>query len=239
MSEETKADGQVPLTPPPSFPSFPKDYRSFNSPERAYPRPMRQPLFDAEWLLPGKPCGKLNMFRTPVEGRFYYGDDHKGRSHTNLYQAGTILFPLEFSILGFNYATNEDISPEDHAKITSGLFTFTFSGRRPYADIPLIRMPSERRRRVVGDVIARIEKVEAALKAGDIKLCGDQYREDIAQLRKEIDEGKIYNFTIGKLALKIKPEETFGVEYTWDKPIEVSKPVMLYAFIEGLSWFPL
>jgi hypothetical protein len=229
MSEGLKglpADGQ----PPPNYPTGPGTAGL----DRAYLRPIRQPLFDAEWLLPGKPCDGISMFKAHLDDRFYYrADDHKTRNHTNMNLPGAICYPLQFSVLGFNYAVNEDVSPEDRAKITSGLFSFSCD-RRTYLDMPLIGMPSERRRKPVSEIISRIRRRQEGLEAKTIEISSEQYKVDIAQLHKEINDEALYDFTIDRATLKLKHDDSFGVQFSWDKPIEVSKPVLLYTSIVGL-----
>ena len=215
-------------------------YQGTNSLDRAYLRPLRQPLFDAEWLMPGAPLHAIDMFGRPTNSGFRCRPEiTKDKHFTNLNQAGMLDYPIEFHIYGFNYAMGEEVDPEDRAKVLSGSFDFTFCGRRSYLQCPLIGMPSERRRKPVSEIVARVVKLSGEIAEKTVDVSPKRCEKDRAALKKEIDDDLIFDFLVGDHKLQIKPSEAFGVQYTWPESIVVKKPVLLYAFIDGLMWVPL
>lgn len=202
-------------------------------------RPLKQPCYDSEWLTPGKQYSYLRLFGRWQGQTFMDRMASKDIVHTNMNEANMLSASLEFSVFGFNYALADDVSAEDKAKIKTGSFSFIFVGNRVYLTCPLIGMPTERQRKPVQEVLDRLVAIQTEIDQKKFAASAEQERKDREALKEEAANEQLHDFTIGKATLRIRPGEYFAVQYDWPEPIIVSKPVLLYAFIEGLMWTPM
>jgi hypothetical protein len=204
--------------------------------ETAILRPLRQPLFDSEFLPAGTKFEKIKLFERAVGQPMLFCAREKTNHHTNLNQRGQLCFPLEFSILGFNFFADEQFAEGCYNRLISeGLFTFTYSGGRSYLQIPLIRMPRHRTKVCAADLVYKIydENSKNVIKNPTT----EQFSE--FNKKREDEAPDKWAFNIGKSALRIRAGESFGVTLSWPYPIELKTSGFIYGFIDGLTWTPL
>ncbi len=207
--------------------------------DRAYLRPLQQPLFDSEYFVPQKGIKDLAFFCNPINKPYGHSDEVKTKHDTNLWQSKLLDYPIEFSILGFNAIIDSKTSQKDRDALLSNgaLFEFKFSGNRPYLSVPFDHVCS---RRPSGKSFSQII-AEESLKEDAGK--EDKEKEtQIDQVIKYFDKyrGSDYHkFNLGKSALKIKPGEEFSCSISWKKTPLVSKPVLIIAELIGLRWTPM
>jgi hypothetical protein len=203
--------------------------------DRFYLRPLQTPIWDSEIYNPEKPVLKLNFFERPVGQPMQCVDAEKTLNDTCLVQPRALVFPKEFSILGFKVLLERGISKEDEAAIiNTGVFRFRFSDRDPYPEIPL-----EMLARTIGPLDGPyerdvVEKINALMKDETIDWS------KIAPVRdalKEVLRYDIYHrFNLGRSAIRIKSDEVFSASIDWNKPPVVSKPVRIQVVLVGLFW---
>ena len=114
-----------------------------------------------------------------------------------------------------------------------------FGGNRVYLTCPLIGMPTERRRKPIKEILTQIRVRQKNLEDKVIDVRSGIVKAGLKELEDSRKAEEIYDFTIGGKALRMRSGESFAVQYDWPEPIIVSKPVLLYSFIEGLMWTPL
>jgi hypothetical protein len=110
--------------------------------DRAYLRPLQEPLYDTEVLDFTSPAQQLTYFQRPISQSTAALAITKTPAETNLNQSSMLDYPREFSILGFNIEFDSTIGIKSvAAAYRRAFFLFTFSGRRPYLQIPFMRIP--------------------------------------------------------------------------------------------------
>jgi len=231
--------------PPPVGPSsYPKAQGVNASPDQAFLRPLRIPLWDTEIYVPGKDCRKIRFFSTGIGERFMMAPDRfKTDCDTNIHEGGILGYPLEFTVLKFNLFVEDVAGDEDKALMLDG-GKIQFEERGMVHDgIPLIALPRRKREPDIEDVMIELLKEPIRVLDYDVeKNPGISVNELRALAQKRMsdrlgDPGWPYN--LGKEAFKIKSTAKFGLIVTWNKPPEPSRPLRLTALIDGLKWSPL
>ena len=224
--------------------------------DRAYLRPLQQPLFDTEWFLPGKGIKQLEFFSRAIEHKYQYLEEIKTRHDTNLVLNNQLTYPREHSILGFRATLDSRTSQEDRdALLSSGaLVEFTFGGNRSYLTVPFFDICAPRKdEKSVGEILAARElglsattllhpanfnpKPEPTAKDDNRRLI--DYAVKLLEKAGSGNKQKYYPFNLGRSALKIKPDEAFKMTLSWKKTPQVLKPVRIVMEIVGLLWQPL
>ncbi len=176
--------------------------------DRAYLRPLQEPLYDSEVIPVGadvttNSAFTLVFFQRPYSQTTQFGSISKTEAETNINQSSMLDYPREFSILGFTVSFDSTIGLEiQGALLRRAFFQFIFSGRRPYLQIPLDRLPAG-----IG--------LEGAVGVGNIST--NSYSRGVVSCFKQ-GLGHIanyYKFNLGRSALKIKPGEAFNAKVTW------------------------
>lgn len=204
-----------------------------------YLRPLPQPLFDSEWIMPDSPVQCLRMFQRPIGMNFAYRpSEFKGKMHSNMYQPNMLPYPLEFSLNGFNVVLPEGLVAKDRSRIADeGVLEFTNYGGRVYLQLPLCALLQFHTRHRLVDLITgfgtgdppSFDKVEVT----------DEVRERLIAEQESEADSDYFSFKVGKHKLHIKSAECFGVNLTWKDPLVVSMPVLLHTFMRGLTYFPM
>jgi hypothetical protein len=219
--------GQVQMGVPSQYPL------ALNTPlDRAYLRPLQEPLYDTEEFSVGTPPTQNTYFQRPISNATALNSANfspKTEAETNINQSSMLDYPKEFSILGFNVQLDSTAGFKASAAIyRRAWFQFTFSGRRPYLQVPLHRMPQG-----VG-----LEGVTDTNNSGSGRM-------GMAHV------ANYYKFNLGRAALKIKPGEAFNVKLNW--PVAVAATAVnpnyigqtepysygMAVMIVGLAWQPL
>lgn len=238
------------------YPALPTSMRGHTPLDRAYLRPLQQPLFDAEWFVPQKGVKYLPFFKNTnvwdsgdPKCNFEFLNELKSKHDTNLNQSGLLDYPIEFSILGFNAILDSKTSQADRDALLSNgaLFTFCF-GNRTYLEVPFENILSKPRQKSVCHALGDYwKKVELAKPENNPNSCREatahEPKDDLIDhavklLEKCVGDG-FYKFNLGRSALKIKPGEAFGAHLSWKKTPQVSRPVRILIEIIGLRWTPL
>jgi hypothetical protein len=220
---------------------------AINTPlDRAYLRPLQEPLYDSEVLNPAAAPNSLTYYQRPISQSTAALNMIKTEAETNINQSSMLDYPREFSILGFNVTLDSTIGMKSAAEIyRRAWFSFTFSGRRPYLQIPLERIPHG-----VG-----IEGALATTAAADGTHSGI-----LAQGKNGMGHiANYYKFNLGRSALKIKPGEAFNAKINFPQailldttlnndfgmtvggPLTVDPPAgwWVRVYTVGLNWSPL
>jgi len=206
---------------------------ALNTPlDRAYLRPLQEPLYDTEEIPIAAPPTQFTFFQRPISQNTAANLlGAKTEAETNINQSSMLDYPREFSILGFNVALDSTTGFRATAAIyRRAWFQFTFSGRRPYLQIPLNRIPAG----------LGLQGVSVINNSG-IATNGMGH------------VANYYKFNLGRAALKIKPGEAFNARITYPTALIAADintnylgvaPVTpasytVQVFIVGLSWSPL
>jgi len=212
--------------PPPSSAGFPGNYPyAFSAPlPSAILRPLQQPLYDTE-SYPAAALTEILFFQRQLGQQQANAAVSKTIADTNLGQPGQLANPLEFSLFGFCFEVEPDVSLADFLLIyTTGLWTFTYTGNRVYLQIPLSRIPQG----VAPEGFASIDTTVAA---------------PIARTMIHNGVGHIsnyYKFTIGRAALRIRPTESFQIAVTYPGgAVTLAAVTRSRVFLLGLQWTPL
>lgn len=211
---------------------------AINSPlDRAYLRPLQEPLYDTEGIsVPSGPTSVVFFQRPVSQNMAVAGGVAKTEAETNLNQSAMLDYPREFSVLGFNVALDSTVTLKNAAKLyRRAWFAFTFSGRRPYLQIPLNRIPQGIG--ISGGVATSLAAgVSPAMNATTMGLP---------------HVANYYKFNLGRAALKIKPGEAFNTKINFPAAVtsldtltnygEANPDSFLYVhnYIVGLNWSPL
>lgn len=173
---------------------------AINTPlDRAYLRPLQEPLYDSEILNFTTPQTSLTFYQRPISQTTADTNTAttKTESETNLNQSSMLDYPREFSILGFNIVLDQTIGLASATLIyRRAFFQFTFSGRRPYLQIPLHRIPQG-----VG--------LEGGISQTTTNATNAFGKMGIGHI------ANFYKFNLGRAALKIKPGEAFNGKITF------------------------
>lgn len=177
---------------------------AINTPlDRAYLRPLQQPLYDTEVFDFTSAPTLLTYFQRPISQATQSLSVTKFLSETNLNQSAMLDYPREFSILGFTLSFDSTINLLSIATILRrAWFQFTFSGNRPYLQIPVDRIPAG-----LG--------LEGACAMGNITASSlgggviTSFKNGLGHV------ANYYKFNLGRSALKIKPGEAFNATLNW------------------------
>lgn len=219
---------------------------AINSPlDRAYLRPLQEPIYDTEVLDFTSPATSLTYFQRPISQSTAALSITKDFSETNLNQSSMLDYPREFSILGFNVVLDSTIGLLQAAVIFRRAYIqFTFSGRRPYLTCPLHRMPQG-----IGLSGSVASTVSAGAGNSGLVAFGEMGLPHIAN---------VYKFNLGRAALKIKPGEAFNFKITFTVSLPTGAAGLastlnanggytqatpagwfIGVFLVGLQWSPL
>ncbi len=178
---------------------------AINTPlDRAYLRPLQQPLYDTEPFDYGTPPNQLTFFQRPISQTTQSLNQTKYTSETNLNQSAMLDYPREFSILGFTISLDSTIGLKLQANILRrAYYTFTFSGNRPYLQIGLDRIPAG-----MG--------LEGAAAIGNLSTASEGGQGIITCFKNGLGHvANYFKFNLGRSALKIKPGEAFNGSINW------------------------
>jgi len=221
---------------------------AINTPlDRAYLRPLQEPLYDAETFAFGSVPSSLTFFQRPISQSDTSGlITAKTEAETNINQSSMLDYPREFSILGFNISLDSTIGLRAQGALYRRAYMqFTFSGRRPYLQVPLDRIPAGQG--LEGAVSSNIAASTTNL---GVVSC---FKNGIGHI------ANYYKFNLGRSALKIKPGEAFNVKIVWPNAttacpsgtgyttlndfygVTAGTPAgwAVKCYIVGLSWSPL
>ena len=207
----------------------------------------------------GAPFGVWGGHNMPSPPPDYPKDRLKTFADTNMNQSGVLEYPLEMSILGFSFFVEAGASEADRAEIVrKGVFNFWFSGRRTYFDRALSLFPNQRGPRDLAVQDKEFEETISELKKKwggrdrskesefpERDVASEELATDIDELIKSfntkssLDRYTMVPFVMGGRAMKIKPNELFGVRVNFENTPKVSKPVRVSAVIEALIWTPI
>lgn len=177
---------------------------AINTPlDRAYLRPLQQPLYDTEIFDYTTPPSTLVYFQRPISQTTQLLNQTKYTSETNLNQSAMLDYPREFSILGFTISFDSCIGLKLQANILRrAYYTFTFSGNRPYLQIGLDRIPAG----------MGLEGAAAIGTGGNTSDSGN----NITCFKSGLGHvANYFKFNLGRSALKIKPGEAFNGSISW------------------------
>ena len=177
---------------------------AINTPlDRAYLRPLQQPLYDTEIFDYTSPPNQITFFQRPISQSTQSLNQTKYTSETNLNQSAMLDYPREFSILGFTISFDSIIGLKLQANILRrAWYTFTFSGNRPYLQIPIDRIPAG-----MG--------LEGAVAMNGSSTTSDS-GPNITCFKNGLGHvANYYKFNLGRSALKIKPGEAFNGSINW------------------------
>jgi hypothetical protein len=168
-------------------------------------RPLRQPLFDTEFT--GTAAITEIQYFQRAQGQSFANAGPGGSTwnkttvDTNMTQGGFLASPAHFSLFGFNYEIQSGCTVADFQMlINSGLFEFIFAGTRVYLQIPLTQIPAG----VAPEGFAAMDGATAATSTIHI-------HNGVGHV------SNIYNFTLGRAALKIMPNEAFKCRVSWPR----------------------
>lgn len=192
-------------------------------------RPLRQPLYDTE-VTGTAAITEMQYFQrqqgTAMAGLGTSGVTlNKTSGDTNMTQGGFLASPQQFSLFGFNYEIMSGVTVADFNLINvSGLFEFIFAGTRTYLQIPLQQVPQG----VAPEGFAAMDGATAATSTISI-------HNGVAHV------SNILNFTLGKAALKIMPNEAFKARASFPRSlltttasITTSVSVQTRVYLRGL-----
>lgn len=177
--------------------------------DRAYLRPLQEPLYDSILFDYVTPPSSLVFFQTPISQNTTAGavTITKTLAETNINQSAMLDYPREFSILGFTVSFDTTIGLKSLGYILRrAFFQFTFSGRRQYLNIPLDRIPAG-------------EKLEGAVAVGNLAISSESGG-IVSCFQNGIGHAaNYYRFNLGRSALKIKPGEAFNASLNWPSTV--------------------
>lgn len=179
---------------------------AINTPlDRAYLRPLQQPLYDTEiYDYSNGGINQITFFQRPISQSTQYLAQTKYFSETNMNQSAMLDYPREFSILGFTMSFDSIIGLKLQANLLRrAWYTFTFSGNRPYLQIGLDRIPAG-----MG--------LEGATSMGNVSVGSEGGQGIITCFKNGLGHvANYYKFNLGRSALKIKPGEAFNGSINW------------------------
>lgn len=190
-------------------PGFPQDYpMGLTVPAKAaVVRPLRQALYDSE-VTGTAALSEIQYFQRPQgTAMALLGTSavtiNKIASDTNMTQGGFLATPQQFAIFGFNYEIQSGTSFADfNLIICNGLFEFIFAGTRVYLQCPLAAMP------------------QGCAPEGTFAMDGATAALSTISIHNGVGHvSNIYNFTMGRSALKIMPNEAFKVRCTFARSL--------------------
>jgi hypothetical protein len=186
-------------------------------------RVLRQPLYDTEHLPSAGGVASLIFFQRPLgQAMANVPAAAKTYADTNMQQASLIGSPAEFDLFGFNVRLSNAVSVASFQQIIDmGLFIFTFGQGRPWLRAQLQDIPS-------GCNIF-----------GGIAYDGAGVATTVGWPISAIpaDPKGLYPFAVGGSPIRIRSNETFGVELQWPNgaPAPVTR-VRITVTLRGLYY---
>ena len=182
---------------------------ALNSPlDRAYLRPLQEPLYDAELMDWTTPTTSITYYQRPVSQTTAVLGIQKTQAETNLNQSSMLDYPREFSILGMNIAIDPTIGlAAISALYRRSYYQFIFSGTRQYLQCPFDRMPA-------GQGLEGVVSMNIAASSSQAGFMSE-FKNGIGHV------ANYYRFNLGRSALKIKPGEAFNAKLSWPVAIPV------------------
>lgn len=185
-----------------------------------YLRPLRQPLYDTEYMPTSNTPTELAFFQRPLSQSTTYSSVTKTAAETNLTQAAQLPTPNQFSLFGFLVQLNAGVSLANFVNVyETCVFEFTFTGSRLYLQIPLQQIPQG------------LGPTGFAATYGSTK--------DIVAVTNGIPHVKnLYQFNLGKYALMIRSSETFGTKMRWPNgaPTIATSAVRIQHYLVGIYY---
>jgi hypothetical protein len=185
-------------------------------------RVLRQPLYDTEHYPSAGGVTSLIFFQRPLGQGFANAPaGAKTYADTNMQQASLIGSPAEFDLFGFNVRLgNTVLLAEYQSLINQGLFIFTFGQGRPWLRAQLQDIPS-------GCNIAGAMGYDGAAAATMVALPTSGLQ----------DSKQLYAFAVGGAPIRIRSNETFGVEIQWPNAAPaVTTRVRITTTLRGLYY---
>jgi len=127
-------------------------------------------------------------------------------------------------------------------------FLFTYTGNRIYLAVPLFHIPDNDdpiKSEYIMPTVPENHKMASDLTAEELKQhqddCGGTYEEFLKKIAEGSETGRrLYKFTVGKSALRIRPTEAFQISMNWPNgAVPVEERFKIYVFMHGLMWTPL
>jgi len=186
-------------------------------------RVLRQPLYDTEHLPSAGGVASLIFFQRPL-GQAMANAPAAAKTYadTNMQQASLIGSPAEFDLFGFNVRLTNTVTLAQFQNIVDmGLFIFTFGQGRPWLRTQLQDMPSGCN--IMGAIALDGAAVATTVAAPVSGIPGDP-------------KG-LYAFAVGGAPIRIRSNETFGVEIQWPNgaPAPVTR-VRITVTLRGLYY---
>jgi hypothetical protein len=181
-----------------------------------YLRPLRQPLYDTDYMVIGATNTELTFFQRPLSQSTAYGTVTKTAAETNLTQAAQLPTPNQFSLFGFLVQCNAGVSLANFVNVyETCVFEFTFTGSRLYLQIPLSQIPQ------------------------GLGPTGFIYGTTGTVVTNGVPHVKnLYQFNLGKYALMIRSSETFGTKMRWPNaaPTIATANVRIQHYLVGIYY---
>lgn len=186
---------------------------ALNSPlDRAFLRPLQEPLYDAELMDWTTPTTQIAWYQRSINNTTASLGIQKTAAETNINQSSMLDYPREFSILGMNIAVDPIIGLAGiSALYRRAYYQFIFSGTRQYLQCPFDRMPQ-------GQGLEGVVSSNVAASSSANSGFMSEFKNGIGHV------ANYYRFNLGRSALKIKPGEAFNAKLTW--PVAI--PTGLY-----------
>jgi hypothetical protein len=185
-------------------------------------RPLQQPLYDTEILPAAGTPNELQFFVRPQGQNTAFGALVKTEAETNLQQSGTLAQPLEFSLFGFQVEIDPGVVLADfNAIYQASAFSFLYTGNRVYLRLPTSRIPAG-----LGAEGFATTTVGATT---------------LASMKNGVGHvSNFYKFTIGRAALKMRPQEAFSCTLRWPTAAPViTANTRIRVYLLGLLWTAL
>lgn len=183
-------------------------------------RPLRNPVYDTE-TMPASNINQRKYFTRPLGQADAAGAiASKTYSETNLNQPSALSAPDAFALYGFNFVIQYGTSIADFRLVyNTSAFTFTFTGNRPYLQLPLNRIPAG----VAPSGLFAADGATAALTNGEIQ-------------NGEGHISNLYGYKIENRTLWIMPNESFGAQVDWLANVSVSAATRTQIFLVGMIY---
>lgn len=189
----------APGAAPPSV-GFPDDYpvaEAIVNGTKVILRPLKQPLYDTELIATPTTVTQVGFFQRAQNQTTAAGALVKTIAETNMTTSGQLPSPLHFSIFGFVFEVQPNVSAANFNQLyTASAFTFQFGGNRIYLQIPLQRIPGG-----VGPT------GYASTTVGATTVGAVQNGVGVVS--------NVFGFTINRKALQIRPNEAFNANVQW------------------------
>ncbi len=176
---------------------------ALNSPlDRAFLRPLQEPLYDAELMDWTTPTTQIAWYQRSINNTTANLGIQKTAAETNINQSSMLDYPREFSILGMNIAVDPCIGLNGISNLyRRAYYQFIFSGTRQYLQCPFDRMPQGQGLEGTLSTTVGANSVNGGFMS--------EFKNGIGHV------ANYYRFNLGRSALKIKPGEAFNAKLTW------------------------